>query len=355
MKFKYLKRANTPNTSALISAAFLSASTLFPLSAAAQSTPGQVIFTEDFGTGTFPTGQALAPGITNFTFNEPSQPANFNPNLPNNGIVDDGLYTIGTNTQQAFSNWANIEDNTPGDVNGLMLIVNARENALVNGIVVEDEFYRQTVTLTPNTSFDFIAFLTPTNSVADEEFCRTNFGELILPNVRFAVEDINGNVLSETTTGQIPFSANPRFEPYDLTFTTTSITNDVQIVLFNIAPGGCGNDIAIDDITFQISITANAFDDSASVDDTSAAIPSVFNVADNDTLEGNPFPPPGAPGSNTNLVVINETPVPPELTFDPATGDVGTVINAPNGIYSFDYLICETDSLVNCDHYHRRG
>jgi len=334
----------------LVSIAAMSAiCAAMPQIAYAQANPGQVIFVEDFGTGTFPTGQALPADVTNFTFTEPAQPANFDANQPNNGIVDDGFYTIGTNTQQAFSNWASIEDNTPGDINGLMLIVNARENETVGGAVVEDEFFRQTVSLTPNTNFDFIAFLTPTNSIADEEFCRTNFGQLILPNVRFSIQDLAGNILADSTTGEIPFSPNPAFQPFDLTFSTTTGAADVQIVLSNIAPGGCGNDIAIDDITFRIASTANAIDDSASVDDTSAAIPSVFNIIDNDTLEGNPFPPPNIPGSNTVIRVIDSTPVPPELTFDPLTGIVGVVQNAPNGIYSFDYEICETSSFVNCD------
>jgi len=336
--------------SRLFIASLLSACTVFMSGGAvAQSNAGQVIFTEDFGTGVFPTGQPLPAGVTNFTFFEPPQPANFDAAAPNNGIVNDGFYTIGTNTQQAFSSWANIEDNTPGDVNGLMMIVNARENELVNGDVVEDEFFRQTVSLSPNTSFDFLAFLTPTNSVGDEEFCRTNFGALILPNVRFSIQNLSGTVLAEATTGEIPFSPTPSFESFELNFSTNANASDVQIVLSNIAPGGCGNDIAIDDITFRISITAEALDDSATVDDTSAAIPSLFNVVTNDTLDGAPFPASDAPGSNTTLVLAEDTPLPPELTFDVLTGDVGVVQNAPNGIYSFDYLICETNSFVNCD------
>jgi len=165
------------------------------ISSAQAQQPGQIIFVEDFGTGVFPAADPLLAGVTNFTFVEPAQPANFNAALPNNGIVDDGFYTIGNNTQQAFANWADIEDATVGDVNGFMLIVNARENPTVNGQVVEDEFFRQTVTLTANTSFDFLASLVPTNSVGDEAFCRTQFGALILPNVRFSIQQLDGTVL----------------------------------------------------------------------------------------------------------------------------------------------------------------
>lgn len=310
---------------------------------------GEIIFSEDFGTGVFPTGTPLANGITNFTFTEPAQPADFDPNLPNNGIVDDGFYTIGTNTQQGFSNWADIEDNTPGDVNGLMLIVNARENELVNGEIVEDEFYRQTVTLTANTSFDFLASLVPANSVADEQFCRENEGGLILPNVRFSIQELDGTVIAEIVTGEIPFNAVPAFQQFALRFSTAQSTDDVQIVLSNIAPGGCGNDLAIDDIIFRISVTASAVDDSAEIADASAGQPNILNVASNDMLDNNAFPLPGAPGSTTIVALAQGSVLPPELTFDTATGNVGVVAGADNGVFTFNYIICETSAAVNCD------
>jgi len=40
--------------------------------------------------------------------------------------------------------------------------------------------------------------------------------------------------------------------------------------------------------------------------------------------------------------------LPAELTFDLATGDIGVVADAPEGVYSFDYDICEP-STTNCD------
>ena len=328
--------------------ALMSSLALVPC-AAAQTMAGQVIFVEDFGSGAFPTGQPLDSGVTNFTFNEPAQPADFNATLPNDGIVADGFYTIANNTQQAFSNWANIEDNTPGDINGLMLVVNGRENELVDGQIVEDEFFRQTVTLTPNTKFDFLASLVPTNSVADEAFCQTNFGGLILPNVRFSIQEPDGTILAEMITGDIPFSATPGFEEFQLTFATSPMVSEVQLVLSNIAPGGCGNDIAIDDIIFRISITATATDDTANITDAAMSNPAVLNVVSNDMLDGAPFPAPDAPASNTTLLLAPDVSLPPELTFDPATGNVGIIGGSPNGTFSFDYQVCETALAVNCD------
>ena len=106
--------------------------------------------------------------------------------------------------------------------------------------------------------------------------------------------------------------------------------------------GGQRGEICLD------SVSAVAVDDSDTVTDVSMAIPSILNVSANDTLNGAPFPAPNAAGSTTILALSNNTALPPELTFDTLTGDVGSVQDAANGSYSFDYMICETSNLTNC-------
>ena len=95
-------------------------------------------------------------------------------------------------------------------------------------------------------------------------------------------------------------------------------------------------------------VTADAIDDAATVIDTTLANPDVINVVDNDTLDGNPFPPVGGAGSTTTLALVAGSSLPPQLTFDTGTGDVGVVAGAPNGTYTFDYVICETATGANC-------
>lgn len=68
----------------------------------------------------------------------------------------------------------------------------------------------------------------------------------------------------------------------------------------------------------------------------------VGNVLPNDTYNGAPVT-----ASQVTISVVDA--VPPELTFDTATGDVSTVDGAPVGTYSFTYQICEVLNPGNCD------
>ena len=74
----------------------------------------------------------------------------------------------------------------------------------------------------------------------------------------------------------------------------------------------------------------------------------VINVAANDTLGGGAFPLPNAAGSTTDIQIAPGSSVPPELVFDPATGDVSIAPGAPDGLYQFSYEICETSAQTNC-------
>ena len=79
----------------------------------------QIINIETFGNGPYP-GPPLSGNQTTYTYNAPSQPANY----PN--ILMDGDYVLATDSQQGFTAWASIGDNTTG--NGYMLLVNADDN-----------------------------------------------------------------------------------------------------------------------------------------------------------------------------------------------------------------------------------
>ncbi len=75
----------------------------------------------------------------------------------------------------------------------------------------------------------------------------------------------------------------------------------------------------------------------------------VLNVLTNDRLNGAVFPPPNAGGTVTVLQLTSGEILPPELTLDLATGDVGISPLAPAGVYQFKYEICETQAQLNCD------
>ena len=80
-----------------------------------------------------------------------------------------------------------------------------------------------------------------------------------------------------------------------------------------------------------------------------AAIPgaagaaNVLNVFTNDTFKGLPLPP-----SGIVTTIDPSNPLPPQLTFNLTTGQVGVNPGTATGTYDFAYKICEAANLVNC-------
>ncbi len=71
--------------------------------------------------------------------------------------------------------------------------------------------------------------------------------------------------------------------------------------------------------------------------------PNVANAFTGDTINGQPATP-----ANSVLTIAPGNTVPPQLTFDPATGTVSVVPGTPAGSYRFDYQICEKLNPSNC-------
>ncbi|NNL34096.1 MAG: T9SS type B sorting domain-containing protein, partial [Flavobacteriaceae bacterium] len=182
---------------------------------------GDPIFIETFGTGT--TSTALPPGTTTYTF------ASFDP--------QDGFYTVSNTT--GYFDWHNTSDHTVGDVNGKSLIVNADFTA--------GEFYKTTINgLCENTSYEFSSWvlnLLPPNGCG---------GNGIPINVRFEIWDITDtNLLASGDTGNISGTTTPNWQQYGLVFQTVPSQTAVILKMINNGAGGCGNDLAIDDIVFK--------------------------------------------------------------------------------------------------------
>ncbi|WP_370225833.1 T9SS type B sorting domain-containing protein [Mesoflavibacter sp.] len=182
---------------------------------------GDPIFTETFGTGTIQT--PLPAGTTTYTFSSAT---------PN-----DGFYTVSSST--AFFDWHDVPDHTEGDSNGKCLIVNADFTA--------GEFYRTTITgLCENTSYEFSAFLI---NLSRSTGCG---GNNIPINVRFEIwDDTDTTLLASGDTGEIDAQATPNWEQYGLVFQTLPAQTEVILKMRNNGAGGCGNDLAIDDIVFK--------------------------------------------------------------------------------------------------------
>ncbi len=230
-----------------------------------------IIFNEDFGTGAYP-GPQLPNGFTNHIFNGNIAPMAVFPNA-----LADGEYAIGTLGNQPNGTWQeNLVDNTTGT--GYMLIVNAALNS--------GDFYNRRATLTANTDYQISAALINVNSQADEDFCNdpvNGVNPYVLPNVRYEVRDVDngGNVIAQFETGNIPRSGIV-WQNFAFQFNTGSATN-VDIVLINNANGGCGNDIALDDIILR-NISAN---NSLCDNDNDGIINSLDIDSDNDGIPDN--------------------------------------------------------------------
>lgn len=180
-------------------------------------TLGENIFTEgDFGAGTaniLPFNPFFAPGYM-YEVNPP----------PN-----DGYYTITNDIAVWSSNfgWMTISDNS-SDPNGYMMVVNASYDP---GL-----FYQKQVDgLCENTLYSFTVDVFNLIRPGDN---------LIRPNISFLID---GTV--RYNSGSVP--ENGIWNTYGFTFTTLPGQTSISLSLANNAPGGIGNDIALDNISFR--------------------------------------------------------------------------------------------------------
>jgi len=324
----------------------------------------EVVFTETFGSGMMNPGPQLPLGTITYCYEDLSGSCPSNPGITP-GSIDDGSYSIMNDPSTGLiyatgdtTAWASIDDHTPSDTGGYMLVVNAS--------FAPGEFYRlNDIPLVAGEEYAFSAWfaniLTP-NSIG---LC----GDQQAPvNVNFIVEDAaTGNILGSLSTGDIFSTGIPVWERTEFLFTASSPS--VNIVLVNNAPGGCGNDFAIDDIEL-IGCIANT---TTAVDDVlSGCIADAItgNILDNDMDEQ------GDAQVITNLIIDTDGDLIPETEittgipvqaggFSAINGQVdnmGTLtINSgggllfehnpddPNGSVVFDYIICDDGIPFKCD------
>ncbi|WP_339837468.1 T9SS type B sorting domain-containing protein [uncultured Flavobacterium sp.] len=192
---------------------------------------GAPIFFENFGSGTT-YGPALPAGVTNYTY-------------VNSGFPNDGQYTLYYRTDLIGNNWLysldHTPDNQPDGVNGKSLIVNASNTP--------GQFYKRTVTgLCSNTTFEFSAWVINIINSASGGCPGTG----IPVNVTFEIWDITDTILLQSgNTGNINGTPNPIWNQFGLVFTMGAGQTSVILKMRNNGIGGCGNDLAIDDIMFR--------------------------------------------------------------------------------------------------------
>lgn len=188
-----------------------------------------------FGSGTGP-GPSLGAGITTMQYVSSQCPI-------------DGEYTLTNFTSGCFGTWHTIAQDHTGDPNGYFMLINASYQP--------SDFYVQTVTgLCAGTTYQFAVWAVNMMSGRDG----------IPPNITFSIERPDGTVLSSVQTGDIPRINPLTWTQYSTFFTTPTGISTVVLRMTNHSPGGSGNDLAIDDITFrpagpQVSLTMNGIPD----------------------------------------------------------------------------------------------
>jgi gliding motility-associated-like protein len=180
-----------------------------------------------FGAGSG-SGPALPASVTNYTFTGSSCP-------------NDGSYTIGNLSFGCFSSsWHTIVgDHTPDDAGGKYMLVNASNTPGV--------FYVDTVRgLCAGTTYEFSSYIM--NVLKPSSSCGANS---IKPDLTFTIETLTGTVITTYNTGSITETENPTWRQFGTFFETPANVSSVVVRIRNNAPGGCGNDLALDDITFK--------------------------------------------------------------------------------------------------------
>jgi gliding motility-associated-like protein len=190
-----------------------------------QGSLGDPIININFGNGVNP-GGPLSAVTTSYQYTSTDCPG-------------DGFYTVRNNTNNCFNNtWHSLNADHTGDANGYFMLVNASYQP--------GAFYLDTVRgLCGNTTYEFAAWVM---NMLLPSACNSSG---IQPNITFSIEKTDGTILQTFNTNNIPSSSTPSWKQYGLFFKTPPSVSDIVLRIVNNAPGGCGNDIALDDITFR--------------------------------------------------------------------------------------------------------
>ena len=180
-----------------------------------------------FGENVFPKGD-FGSGVANIPPNDPQLAPEYFYALES---PDGGEYTITNNMTPWIENqnWLIISDNS-ADPNGYMMVVNA---AFEPGL----RFYEQEVDgLCENTIYEF--------SVDIFNLIPSSLNGRIIPNISILFD--GGKVYN---LGDIP--QNEQWNTHNFTFFTNPDQTSLRLALRNNAPGGLGNDFAMDNISIR--------------------------------------------------------------------------------------------------------
>jgi hypothetical protein len=153
---------------------------------------------------------------------------------------NDGHYSFVSYTSECFNdNWHTLSsDHTPGDAGGNMLLVNAAHKGGV--------FLNIPITgLKSNTTYELGLWVL--NLCKPTQKCPS----LLLPSLHIRLETPEGRIVANIVTKDFPRVQEPQWVQQLAYFTTSDSTSTLRLTMYDNVHGGCGNDFALDDITFR--------------------------------------------------------------------------------------------------------
>lgn len=190
-------------------------------------TLGQVFYKEDFGTGSTAATLPATPGGTTTYTGSTTQP-----------LGTDKYMLAGNANAGDNSRFISLTDHTTGA--GRMMIVNADATNKV--------FYSGTLgSLCANQQYSLSFYAAFIGNPNYKTIC-DGFGGFKYPKVKMRVKDgVTNLVITEISTTDITATS---WNLYGMKWVMPSGYTNIVFELVNDAPGGCGNDLALDDIQF---------------------------------------------------------------------------------------------------------
>jgi hypothetical protein len=151
----------------------------------------------------------------------------------------DGHYTYTSYTSECFrGDWFTLEDHTPNDVGGNFMLVNASYNS--------GAFLSTTINgLKSGTTYEFAVWMLNVCKITEK--CPFP----LLPVITIRLQTTAGKIVAQFSTGELQRLEAPKWKQYRALFTTPATPTPLILTMIDNSPGGCGNDFALDDITFR--------------------------------------------------------------------------------------------------------
>lgn len=152
----------------------------------------------------------------------------------------DGHYSFASYSSDCFrGDWHTLSaDHTAGDADGNMLLVNASPDG---GVFLSTLIKG----LKGNTIYELGLWVI--NLCRPTKKCPS----LLLPSLNIRLETMDGKRVANIVTGDLQRVEEPNWRQHRAFFTTPASASTLRLVMADNAPGGCGNDFALDDITFR--------------------------------------------------------------------------------------------------------